>query len=59
MDAPLYQALAALAKKDSLRMHMPGHTAPRPAAHRQPLPTADSSDIMDQQTCLKYLKTQM
>ncbi len=25
MDAPLYQALAALAKKDSLRMHMPGH----------------------------------
>lgn len=34
MDAPLYQALAALAKKDSLRMHMPGHTAPRPAAHR-------------------------
>ena len=24
-----------------------------------PLQTADSSDIMDQQTCLKYLKTQM
>ena len=25
MDAPLYQALATLSKKDSLRMHMPGH----------------------------------
>ena len=25
MDAPLYQALTALAEQDSLRMHMPGH----------------------------------